>query len=79
VVDIDREKLVEPMEAYFDPDETSMSINSTTKVNGFNADRLDGQDASQFVPTGTNSFVRNATYRTESNLGPGELLGDGTY
>src|SRR5215212_6307595 len=36
--------------------EAPMSINSTTRVDGLNADQVDGQDASQFVPTGTNAL-----------------------
>lgn len=50
-------------------------------VNGkaADADKLDGQDSSQFVQTNTNSFVRNSTYRTESAVGPGTALGDGTH
>jgi hypothetical protein len=59
--------------------EPPMRVNSTTRVDSLNADLLDGQDASQFVPTNTNSFVRNSTYRTESALGPGTQLGDGTF
>ncbi len=59
--------------------EPPMRVNSTTRVDSLNADLLDGQDASQFVPTNTNSFVRNSTYRNESALGPGTQLGDGTF
>jgi len=61
-----------------DPTEPPMSVNSTTKVNGFNADQLDGKDAFQ--------FVANSAYRAEYNPngtfpnqgGPGTILGDGT-
>ena len=59
--------------------EPPMRVNSTTRVDSLNADLLDGQDASQFVPTNTNSFVRNSTYRTESALGPGIEQPDGTF
>ena len=59
--------------------EAPMRVNSTTRVDSLNADLLDGQDASQFVPTNTNSFVRNRIYRNESALGPGTQLGDGTF
>ena len=53
------------------PQEPPMSINSTTKVNGLNADQLDGKDASQFM-------ARQIYLR-----GPGQertppLRGDGT-
>ena len=33
----------------------------------------------QFVPTNTNSFVRNSIYRNESALGQGLELSDGTF
>lgn len=59
--------------------EAPMRVNSTTKVESLNADLLDGQDSSQFVGSGTNTFVRNNTYRNESALGPGTQLGDGTF
>jgi hypothetical protein len=62
-----------------DPGEAPMSVNSSTRVDSLNADQLDGQDSSQFVPTSTNSFVRNNLYRAESALGLGTQLGDGTF
>ncbi len=55
-----------------------MKVNSSTRVDNLNADQLDGQDSSQFVPTNTNSFVRNSPYRDESILGPGSERDDGT-
>lgn len=61
------------------PGEAPMRVNSATRVDSLNADLLDGQDSSQFVATGTNSFVRSNTYRGESALGPGTQLGDGTF
>lgn len=82
------------------PGRPPMTVSSGKKVKNLNADRLDGQDSSAFLPvngkaadsnlldgqdsssfvqTNTNAFVRNNTYRAESNLGPGTLLGDGTY
>jgi hypothetical protein len=54
-----------------DPQEAPMSVNSTTKVNGFNADQVDGRDAAQFVTTNT--------YRKETALGPGTQQADGGY
>ena len=59
--------------------EAPMSVNSNTKVDSLNADLLDGQDSSQFVPTNTNSFVRNSIYKTEAPTSQGTLLGDGTH
>ncbi len=47
--------------------EAPMTVNSATRVDSLNADQLDGQDSSNFVPTSTNSFVRNSTY----TIGPG--------
>jgi hypothetical protein len=57
----------------------ALSVNTSDKVANLNADQLDGQDSSQLVPTSTNSFLRNNTYRIESALGPGTQLGDGTH
>ena len=62
-----------------DPAEPPMSINSTTRVVGLNADQVDGQDASQFVPTGTNAFVKNNIYKRESAVVAGEDKGGGTF
>lgn len=59
--------------------EAPMTVNSATRVNNLNADQLDGQDSSQFVPANTNSFVRNSLYRNESALTAGTQLGDGTF
>ncbi len=59
--------------------ESPMTVNSSTRVTNLNADQLDGQDSSQFVPTSTNAFLRNSTYRNESAVGAGTLLGDGTF
>lgn len=55
-----------------------MTVNSNAKVNNLNADSLDGQDSSAFVPTNTNAFVRNNTYRAEDPVSFGTLLSDGT-
>jgi hypothetical protein len=57
----------------------ALAVNSAVKVANLNADKLDGQDSSQFVPATTNSFIRNSTYITESTLGPGQQLADGTF
>lgn len=59
--------------------EAPMSVNSNTKVNDLNADQLDGQDSSQFVPAGTNSFVRNSIYKRESAVAAGTDTGGGTF
>ena len=61
------------------PGVAPMKVNSSTRVDNLNADQLDGQDSSQFVPANTNSFVRNNIYRNESTLGSGTLLSDGTF
>ena len=54
-----------------EPGHTPMKVNSTTKVNSLNTDLLDGHDSSQFIKT--------FTYRSESDVGTGTLLGDGTF
>ncbi|MBX6765346.1 MAG: hypothetical protein K6T51_14730 [Rubrobacteraceae bacterium] len=56
-----------------------MTVNSGRKVKNLNADKLDGQDSSAFVQTNTNAFVRNDIYKTESAIGPGTQIGDGTF
>jgi hypothetical protein len=61
-----------------DPTEPPMSINSTTKVNGFNADQLDGKDASQFVGSSTYMAEYNPNGTFPNQGGPGTILGDGT-
>ena len=48
-----------------------MTVNSSTKVNGLNADQLDGLDYT--------FFARTRTYRTESVQTTGQQLDDGTY
>jgi hypothetical protein len=67
------------LELRVQPGEAPMTVNSATRVNNLNADQLDGQDSSQFVPANTNSFVRNSLYRNESALTAGTQLGDGTF
>ena len=61
-----------------DAAEPPMSVNSTTKVNGFNADQLDGKDASQFMASSTymREFNPNGTFPNQG--GPGTALQDGT-
>lgn len=59
--------------------EAPMAVNSSARVDSLNADQLDGQDSSNFVPTNTNSFVRNNLYRSESAVTAGTQLGDGTF
>jgi hypothetical protein len=61
-----------------DPTEPPMSINSTTKVNGFNADQLDGKDASQFVGSSTYMAEYNPNGTFPNQGGPGTILIDGT-
>jgi hypothetical protein len=61
-----------------DPTEPPMSINSTTKVNGFNADQLDGKDASQFVGSSTYMAEYNPNGTFPNQGGPGTILSDGT-
>jgi hypothetical protein len=61
-----------------DPTEPPMSINSTTKVTGFNADQLDGKDASQFVANSTYMAEYNPNGTFPNQGGPGTILGDGT-
>lgn len=56
-----------------------LAVNSTGKVANLNADQLDGQDSTAFVPTATNAFVRNNIYKAESALNTGTALGDGTF
>ncbi len=51
--------------------EAPMGVNSNAKVNNLNADQLDGLDFT--------FFARNQTYRTESIVNEGQLLGDGTH
>ena len=51
--------------------EAPMTVNSSTKVNNLNADKLDGLDYTFFARTGT--------YRTESVPTTGLQLGDGTF
>lgn len=48
-----------------------MAVNSATRVDGLNADQLDGQDSSQ--------FVKNNIYKVESAVDAGTALGDGTF
>lgn len=67
------------LELRVQPGEAPMTINSATKVDNLNTDSLDGQDSSEFVPTSTNSFVRNSLYRNESAVTAGTQLGDGTF
>ena len=56
-----------------DPTEPPMSVNSTTRVPGLNADQLDGQDASQFMARGT--YLRGpGQERTPALRGDGTLL-----
>ena len=59
--------------------EAPMRVNSSAKVANLNADQVDGQDASQFVPTGTNAFVKNDIYKRESAVVAGVDKGDGTF
>lgn len=59
--------------------EAPMTVNSSTRVNNLNADLLDGRDSSEFVPTNTNSFVKNSIYKRESAVVAGTQLGDGTF
>lgn len=59
--------------------EAPMTVNSSTRVNNLNADQLDGQDSTAFVPANTNAFLRNSIYTSESALGPGIDLADGTF
>lgn len=72
--------------------EAPMRVNSTTKVANLNADQLDGQDSSAFLGVNqkafdadrldgqdASEFVRTNTYVSESPLGPGDALGDGTH
>ena len=51
--------------------EAPMRVNSSTRVDGLNADQLDGQDSSQ--------FVKNSIYKLESAVDGGTALGDGTF
>lgn len=60
------------------PTEAPMSVNSTTKVNGFNADQLDGKDASQFVGSSTYMAEYNPNGTFPNQGGPGTILSDGT-
>ena len=52
-----------------DPQEPPMSVNSTTKVNGFNADQLDGKEASQ--------FMASSIYLREFTLDPNQFPNQG--
>lgn len=61
-----------------DPTEPPMSVNSTTKVNGFNADQLDGKDGSQFVSSSTYMAEYNPNGTFPNQGGPGTILTDGT-
>jgi hypothetical protein len=51
--------------------EAPMTVNSSTRVNNLNADKLDGLDYT--------FFARNAFYKTEGVVNEGQLLGDGTH
>ncbi|MDQ4126740.1 MAG: hypothetical protein M3151_02085 [Actinomycetota bacterium] len=51
--------------------EAPMSVNSSTKVNNINADKLDGLDYSW--------FMRGRIYKTETITTEGQQLGDGTF
>jgi hypothetical protein len=61
-----------------DPAEAPMSVNSTTKVTGFNSDLLDGKDVSQLMASSTymREYNPNGTFPNQG--GPGTILGDGT-
>ena len=61
-----------------EPGQPPMKVDSTTTVFNLSADLLDGMESSDFVPTSTNSFVRNNTYRVESAIEAGTVVGDGT-
>lgn len=59
------------LELRVQPGEAPMTVNSATRVDGLNADQLDGQDSSQ--------FVKNNIYKLESAVDAGTALGDGTF